>query len=120
MARATQFVRTPLNHPGSASHDGFVRLLYHCVDDEAVRQHDGDNIPTDTSMMDGLGLDPNVWPNALRRWKLQAFRELAVVLQPGVSVQRRCANVFRGMLVIAQGDLPVGSTFRDMCAVPKG
>ena len=91
--------------------------LYNCVVDRTVLQCRREVIAGNPNVVQVLGLDEELWPHTLREWTLCDMRELAVVLQPGITTQTRCANVFRGLLLIAHGDIPLGATV-EICVPP--
>ena len=64
-----------------------------------------------------MKLDPTRWPTILQRLQLVSFREISVVLQPGVSAQTKSANVFRGVLVVTLGNMPTGRQY-EVCPSP--
>ena len=100
---------TPFDSPCSTrSREYFMLFLYNCVVNKDIIQNEREIVARDTTIAEGLQLPLDIWPSALDRCKLCAFRELAVVLQPGISTQTHCANVLRAMVVIAYGDFPCG------------
>ena len=105
-------------HAATTTSRGYAMLfLYNCVVDRTVLQCRREVVAGKPNVVQGLGLDAELWPHTLREWTLCDMRELAVVLQPGITTQTRCANVFRGLLLIAHGDIPIGATV-EICVPP--
>lgn len=89
-------------------------LLYNCVLKNPAYYRR--SLSRRESALDALELPVDAWPRALHHGILLDFRELAVPLQPGLSVQDRTANVLVCVLAIVRGNPQLTTGWSTMCS----